>query len=190
MNGYETTKLLAGVGMAQGKQLPYEQIQAMVDVKRYMDAGKGRGRMASTQKPALRTAQALNLRVSTVTQVLSTVHKQPGGIERRGPQPRGHGVPRVGDHEISIVRRLIHDAALRGEMVTLAKLRHWREERQSEVTYSALRRTLQRAGLVYGQASRHSALKEREEVIANRRRYLAAIRANRDGPGRTRRPEV
>jgi hypothetical protein len=41
-----------------------------------------------------------------------------------------------------------------------------------------------------GKASRRRALKEREEVIANRRRYLAAIRANRDAQGRTRRPEV
>jgi transposase len=190
MNGYETTKLMAGLGMAQGKQLTDEQIQAIVDVKRYMDAEKVQGKMASTQKPAWRTAQALNLSVSTVKQVLSTVHQQPGGIERRDPNPRGHGVPKVGDHEISVVRRLIQEAALRGEMVTLAKLLQWLEARQIEVTYSALRRTLPRAGFVYGQASRRSALKEREEVIANRRRYLAAIRAHRDGQGRTRRPEV
>lgn len=189
MNGYETTKLLADVGMAQGKQLTYEQIQAIVDVKRYMDAEKRQGKMVSTQTPALRTAQALDLSVSTVKQVLATVHQQ-GGIKRPAPKPRGHGVPKVGDHEISIVRRLIQEAALRGEMVTLDKLLHWLEARQIEVTYSALRRTLHRAGFVYGQASRRSALKEREEVIANRRRYLAAIRANRDGQGRTRRSEV
>jgi hypothetical protein len=75
-------------------------------------------------------------------------------------------------------------------MVTLPKLRQWLEQRQIDSPYSALRRALHRVGFIYGKASRCSALKEREEVIANRRRYLAAIRANRDAQGRTRRPEV
>jgi hypothetical protein len=75
-------------------------------------------------------------------------------------------------------------------MVTLPKLRQWLELRQIDSPYSALRRALHRVGFIYGKASRCSALKEREEVIANRRRYIAAIRANRDAQGRTRRPEV
>lgn len=176
--------------MSQGKQLTYEQQQAIVDVKRYMDAEKAQGQTVSTQEPARRTAQALNVSISTVKQVLAEVQKHQGHLVGGAPKPRGHALPTVNDHEIAIVRRLIQDAALRGEMVTLRKLRQWLEQRQIDSPYSALRRALHRAGFVYGQASRRSALKEREEVIANRRRYLAALRANRDAQGRTRRPEI
>jgi transposase len=176
--------------MSQGKQLTCEQKQAIVDVKRYMDAEKTQGKTVSTQEPARRTAQALNLRISTVKQVLAEVQKHQGRLVDCEPKPRGHAFPIVSDHEIAIVRRRIQDAALRGEMVTLPKLRHWLEQRQIDSPYSALRRALHRAGFIYGKASRRSALKEREEVIATRRRYLAAIRANRDAQGRTRRPEV
>lgn len=45
-------------------------------------------------------------------------------------------------------------------------------------------------GFTYGHAARRRALKEREDVIANRRHYLATLRANRDTEGRTIRPEV
>jgi transposase len=176
--------------MSQGKQLTYEQKQAIVDVKRYMDAEKTQGKTIATQEPARRTAQALNLSISTVKQVLAEVQKHQGRLVGCAPKPRGHAFPIVSDHEIAIVRRLIQDAALRGAMVTLPKLRHWLEQRQIASPYSALRRALHRAGFVYGTASRRRALKEREEVITNRRRSLAAMRANRDAQGRTRRPEV
>jgi hypothetical protein len=116
--------------MSQGKQLTYEQKQAIVDVKRYMDAEKTQGKTVSTQEPTRRTAQALNLSISTVKQVLAEVHKHQGHLVGCEPKPRGHALPTVSDHEITIVRRLIQDAALRGEMVTLPKLRQWLEQRQ------------------------------------------------------------
>ena len=52
--------------MSQGKQLTYEQKQAIVDVKRYMDAEKTQGKSVSTPEPTRRTAQALTLSISTV----------------------------------------------------------------------------------------------------------------------------
>jgi hypothetical protein len=111
--------------MSQGKQLTYEQKQAIVDVKRSMEAEKTQGKTVSTPEPARRTAQALNVSISTVKQVLAEVQKHQGRLGDCAPKPRGHAFPLVSDHAMAIVRRLIQDAALRGEMVTLPKVRHW-----------------------------------------------------------------
>lgn len=107
--------------MSQGKELTYEQKQAIVDVKKYMDYEKGQGKLVSTAKPALRTAQALNFSLSTVKSVLSDTKSNQGMVQRTDRKPRGHGAPKVGSHEIAIVRRMIQDAYLRGELVTIPK---------------------------------------------------------------------
>ncbi len=176
--------------MSQGKELTYKQKQAIVDVKKYMDQEKVYGKSASTRNPALRTAQALNFSLSTVKTVLSAVNKNEGEVERTDSKPRGHGEPKVGKHEIAIVRRMIQDAYLRGELVTIAKLGGWLNDQAIWVTPSALRRGLLRNGFYFGKVRRRNALKEREDVVANRRKYLAALRANRDECGLTIRPEI
>ena len=56
--------------MSQGKELTYEQKVAIVQVKTYMDNEKAQGKEASTQTPALRTARALDVSLSTVKQVI------------------------------------------------------------------------------------------------------------------------
>jgi transposase len=178
------------MGELSGKELTYEQQQAIVDVKKYMDYEKGQGKLVSTAKPALRTAQALNFSLSTVKSVLSDAKSNQGMVQRTNRKPRGHGTPKVGSHEIAIVRRMIQDAYLRGELVTIPKLLHWLKEEQIFATYFSLRRALLRNGFYFGKAYRRDALKEREDVIANRRKYLALLRSNRTSNGSTIRPEV
>lgn len=51
---------IIGTPMSQGKELTYEQKQAIVHVKKYMDDEKGQGKSISTANPARRTAQALH----------------------------------------------------------------------------------------------------------------------------------
>jgi hypothetical protein len=51
-------------------------------------------------------------------------------------------------------------------------------------------RTLQRWGFTYGTGKRRSALKEREDVVLARRRYLRQKRANRNPDGSLQRPDV
>lgn len=176
--------------MSQGKELTYEQKQAIVQVKKYMDNEKAQGNEASTLNPALRTAKALNLTLSTVKSVLSTTNKNSGNVPNTERKPRGHGISKVSDHEITIVRQMIQDAHLRGELVNLPKLLGWLEEQKISVTYSSLRRALLRHGFSFGKVCRRSALKERDEVVANRRKYLAILRQNRDKKGLTIRPEI
>lgn len=176
--------------MSQGKELTYEQKQAIVDVKKYMDQEKIQGKTVVTRNPALRTAQALNFSLSTVKAVLSAVNKNGGVVEKTEKKARGHGEPKVSPHEITIVRQMIQDAALRGELVTIAKLVDWLNGRTISITPSALRRALLRNGFYFGKVRRRSALKEREDVVANRRKYLATLRANRDENGLTIRPEI
>jgi len=176
--------------MAQGKELTYEQKQAIVQVKKYMDDEKVQGKFVATSNPALRTAQALNFSLSTVKMVLAAANKKRGMVERTDRKPRGHGVPTVGNQEITIVRRMIQDAYLRGELVTIPKLVTWLNEQTISVTPSALRRGLLRNGFYFGKVCRRNALKEREDVVANRRKYLAVLRANRAQNGLTIRPEV
>lgn len=176
--------------MSQGKDLTYEQKQAIVHVKKYMDHEKGQGKSISTANPASRTAQALNFSLSTVKSVLADANSNQGVVQKTESKVRGHGTPKVGDQEITIVRRIIQDAYLRGELVTIAKLLHWLKEEQILITYSSLRRALLRNGFYFGKAYRRDALKERDDVIANRRKYLALLRANRTPTGSTIRPEV
>ncbi len=47
-----------------------------------------------------------------------------------------------------------------------------------------------RHGFSFSKACHRSALKERGEVVANRRKYLAILRKNRDKKGLTIRPEI
>jgi transposase len=176
--------------VAQGKELTYEQQQAIVQVKKHMDTEKAQGTCTATSNPALRTAHALNFSISTVKTVLATVNKNHGQMEHSVRKPRGHGAPHVGDQVITLVRRMIQDAYLRGELVTIPKLVTWLEDKRIAVTPSALRRGLLRNGFYFGTVCRRSALKEREDVIANRRKYLAILRANRDPSGCTIRPEI
>ena len=176
--------------MSQGKELTYEQKVAIVQVKTYMDNEKAQGKEASTQNPALRTARALDLSLSTVKQVLAAANKNQGMVARSAPQPRGHPPITIRTHEVATVRQMVQDAHLRGEMVYVPKLQTWLKEHGTVVATSTLRRALLRMGFSYGHASRRSALKEREDVIANRRAYLAALRTNRDKQGHTIRPEI
>ena len=105
---------LIGSAMAQGKELTYEQKQAIVHVKKYMDYEKRQGKCLSTARPARRTAQALNFSLSTVKTVLSGANSNQGVVQRTETKPRGHSAPKVGRHEIAIVRRTMQDACLRG----------------------------------------------------------------------------
>ena len=66
----------------------------------------------------------------------------------------------------------------------------WLNEQTISVPPSALRRGLLRNGFYFGNVCRRNALKEREDVVANRRKYLAVLRTNRDQHGFTIRPEV
>jgi transposase len=176
--------------MSQGKELTYEQKQSIVHVKQYMDYEKKQGKSISTANPASRTAQALNFSLSTVKSVLADTNSNQGVVQKTESKPRGHGTPKVGGQEITIVRRMIQDAYLRGELVTIAKLLCWLKEEEILITYSSLRRALLRNGFYFGKACRRDALKERDDVIANRRKYLARLRANRTPTGSTIRPEV
>ena len=130
---------LIGSAMAQGKELTYEQKQAIVHVKKNMDYEKRQGKFISTASPARRTAQALNFSLSTVKTVLSDANSNQGVVQRTETKPRGHGAPKVGCHEIAIVRRMIQDACLRGELVTIPKLLYWLKEEKIFVTYFSLR---------------------------------------------------
>ena len=132
--------------MSQGKELTYEQQQAIVHVKQYMDDEKRQGKSISTANPARRTAQALQFSLSTVKSVLADAHSHQGVVQQTARKPRGHGVPKVGGHEITMVRRLIQDAHLRGELVTIPTLLHWLQDEHIVITYSALRRGLLRNG--------------------------------------------
>ena len=64
------------------------------------------------------------------------------------------------------------------------------DSHQAEIAIATLWRALQRWGFMYGTGKRRSALKERDEVILARRKYLRAKRANRNPDGTLKRPEV
>lgn len=148
---------IIGIPMSQGKELTYEQKQVIVHVKKYMDDEKGQGKSIATANPARRTAHALHFSLSTVKSVLADANSNEGIVQQTARKPRGHGVPKVGGHEIALVRRMMQNAYGRGELVTIPTVRHWLQEAHILITYSALRRAVLRQGFSFGKACRRDA---------------------------------
>jgi hypothetical protein len=96
-----------------------------------------------------------------------------------------------GAHE-EVVRDFIRHANQRGQYITLSSIAELIRAKEPDTGFHpvTLARTLDRWGFEFGKGKRSQHLKEKDEVIALRQKYLRRIRANRDRQGSAIRPEI
>lgn len=173
----------------QGKPLSPEYKKAVVAVKGYFDRTK---KDADEKKlnSIERTAHALEVGVATVNRIMAEYNRNPSSIEIDQFQ-RGHPPRIITESLQTLTRDYVRAANYEGKHITLDMLSKHLSEYNKENTFSirTLGRALDRWGFTFGKGTRSQHLKEKDHVIAARRRYLREMRANRKG-NKIVRPEV
>jgi transposase len=173
----------------RGKRLTPEMKKIVVSVKRYFDRDKIRPTEPSTQ----RTADALGIGIATVKRIMADYNRDPTLLDEPA-KTRGRPVYAVSSSYQEAVRTFIRSANKNGEYITLVNIQDFLTEISSDESFHTitLGRTLNRWGFEFGKGTRSQHLKEKDHVIAARRRYLRKKRENRShGKGiNTIRPEV
>ena len=166
---------------AKGKAISPEYKKAIVFLKGYFD----RTQDDNTEKninSVEKTSHALEVGVATVKRVMAEYNRDPKSIEIEKFQ-RGHP-PKIIDESLQTVTRdYIRTANQEGKYITLDMLLKYLLEFNDKNSFSVrtLGRALDRWGFTFGKGTRSQHLKEKNHVIAARRRYLSAMRENRNG---------
>jgi transposase len=173
----------------QGRPLSPDEKYFIVKLKQYFD--NNRKTFAVSDPSAQMVSDALDVGLATVNRIVASYNKNPLNLEEK---PKAKGRPsHVLDVTLQeIVRAYIRSANLNGEHVTLELIRDLLQKdcKTSEFHISTLARTLDRWGFEFGKGTRTQHLKEKDYVIAARKRYLRKMRANRLENGSVIRPEV
>lgn len=177
----------------QGRPLTREFREAIVLVKNYFDGNRHElGRLGENQTSYELAAHALEVGVATVRRVVAANNKSPALLDQP-PAARGRPAFSINSAYEQDVRTFIREANCSGKSVTLETIRSLIHEKavteKDEFSLATLARTLDRWGFTFGKGTRSQQLKEKEHVIAARRRYLRLKRQNRTNNG-TNRPEV
>lgn len=173
----------------RGKPLEPGEKRAIVTVKGYFDRNKKA--LNLTESSVQLTADALEMGVSTVKRVMADYQRDPSLLEKP-PEPRGRPHYVVdGAHEAS-VRCFIRQANQNGKSITLSDIENLIRQKEPAIRFhpATLARTLDRWGFEFGKGKRSQHLKEKDEIIALRQKYLRRIRANRHANGSPRKPEI
>ena len=160
----------------RGKPLSPEVRKLVVSVKRYFDQNKFKPTEPSTK----RTANALGIGEATVKRIMADYNRDPGLLDKPA-QARGRPSHAVDASSQESVRNYIRSANQKGEYITLSDIMDFLNEMTpDECCHSTtLSRTLNRWGFEFGKGTRSQHLKEKDHVIAARRRYLRKKRSNR-----------
>ena len=173
----------------QGKSISPDYKKAIVTLKKYFDRTK-----TDVAESALnsidKTSHALDVGVSTVNRTMAEYNKNPLSIEvdkfERGKPPYI-----MADSLQVLTRDYIRAANAEGKHITLNMLSKHLVDHSSAKEFSirTLGRALDRWGFTFGKGTRSQHLKEKDHIVAARRRYLREMRLNRKG-NKTIRPEV
>lgn len=172
-----------------GKPLTPEVKKLTVSVKHYFDQIK-----IDPYEPSVnRTAVALGIGVATVKRILANYNRDPSLLDEPGKK-RGRPAFAVSISYLETVRKYIRTANSDGRHITLADLQKLIKEEFGDESFhkSTLARALNRWGFEFGKGIRSQHLKEKDHVVAARRRYLREKRDNRvdESNTATQRPEV
>ena len=160
----------------RGKPLTPEVKKVIVSVKHYFDRDDRKGARLSAQ----RTANAVGIGIATVKRIMAEYNRDPHRLDR-APSLRGRRGFAVSASHQERVRQYVREANRRGSYITLETIRKFLQENQPEESFhlATLARTLDRWGFEFGKGTRSQHLKEKDHVIAARRRYLRIKRDNR-----------
>ena len=173
----------------QGKAISPEYKKAIVLLKSYFDRTLN-DRAENKIKSAEKTAHALEVGVATVKRVMADYNRDPNSIER-DQFNRGHPKRIISESLQTVTRDYVRRANQEGKHITLDMLSAYLLEHFKDNAFSirTLGRALDRWGFTFGRGTRSQHLKEKDHVVAARRRYLREMRLNRRG-FETIRPEV
>ena len=154
----------------RGKPLTPEVEKVIVSVKQYFDQSvSGEIIETSTQ----RTASAIGVGEATVKRIMADYNRDPSLLERE-PSQRGRPSYCIDALFQEKVRLYVRKANQAGTHITLNTIREFLSENGVEESYhiATLARTLDRWGFGFGKGARSQHLKEKDYVVAARRRYL------------------
>lgn len=172
----------------QGRALSPDVKKMIVQVKKYFDRTKHDS--IEQQPSAKRTANALDISLTSVERVMADFNRDPTSLE----QPikmKGRPDHVMPDSLQSVIREYVRAANKEGTYITLDMLRQELIEATSlnDLNIRTLGRALERWGFTFGKGIRSQYLKEKDYVITARQRYIRRKRENRKGTGSIR-PEV
>jgi len=175
---------------SQGKPLSPDSKKHIVSLKEYFDKNKASFGVKDSSYDM--TSDALGVGVATIRRILASYRKDPNSIYDP-PKRRGRREYAIDDDYQSDVREYVRQANSAGEHITLENIRDFlTKEHLIEESFhlTTLAKAMDRWGFEFGKGTRTQHLKEKNEVIAARRRYLRRIRDNRPREGYVSRPEV
>lgn len=173
-----------------GKPLTPSEKRFIVSAKLYFD--RNRPDFDIRDSAAQMTADALGIGLASVNRVMSDYNKDPESLNRPC-LPRGRPKYAVSNDHEEAVRAFIRLGNEEGTPITLEMVKSFLDERVANEESFHLRtlgNTLDRWGFEFGRGKRTQGLKEKEHVIACRRRYLRKMRSNRGPKGSILRPEI
>ena len=90
------------------------------------------------------------------------------------------------------MRSFIRNANQNGQYITISCISDLIQTKDPDTSFhhATLARTLDRWGFEFGKGTRSQHLKEKDEIIALRQKYLRRIRGNRNSDGSSIRPEI
>ncbi|MEM7422042.1 MAG: transposase [Pseudomonadota bacterium] len=173
----------------QGSPLSPEMREVVVKLKLYFDRVRGDEQEEILQS-VFRTSHALDIGIASVRRIMADYNRDPSNIKKEFLK-RGRPSRAIGDNGQSLARSFIRDANSNGRHITLEVLQDYLKQAlgDSEFSIRTLGRALDRWGFTFGKGTRSAHLKEKDYVIAARRRYLRSKLNNRSG-NTTKRPEV
>jgi len=173
----------------QGSPVTPELKQAAIRLKHYFERTKNDAN-EEAQPSVTKVSHALDLGIATVKRIMAEYNRNPD-FSYAAELARGRPKRAIHDSCQSVVREYVRQANGQGSYITLEMLHDYlkKESNAQEYSIRTLGRTLDRWGFTFGKGTRSAHLKEKDYVIAARRRYLRTKLANRSGQG-TFRPEV
>lgn len=162
-----------------GKPLIPEQKEIIVKLKLFFD--KNKSEFKSKKLSVELVADAMQIGLATAKRVLAAYQKDQESIYR-DVSDKGRPKHAVDFGAQEKVRYYIRTENLAGRQITLEKIRNYlinEQEINNDFSLVTLGRTLDRWGFEFGKGYRTHYLKEKDYVIAARRRYLRWIRNNR-----------
>jgi len=177
-------------GYKKGKALLPEEKQCIVRLRHYFETIKTE--FITKEPSSQRVADALCVGLATVNRIMADYNKNPESINEM-PVSKGRPAHIIDASLQEIVRSYIRETNLQGHYITLEKIREYLQDKATdEFHISTLARTLDRWGFEFGKGTRTQHLKEKDHIIAARRRYLRRMKNNRPSSSNksTIRPEV
>lgn len=181
------------MGRARGERLSPAEKRMVVYLKHYFDENKARLELRETSVSLV--SKALKLGLCTVNLIMAAYNENPASLDAE-PAERGRPSYRIDASLQEKVRAYVRSANLEGRHITLQTIYAYLLEEDPRLKkelfhISTLGKALNRWGFEFGKGTRTQHLKEKDTVIASRRRYLRKMRENRiKDSEETKRPEV